>query len=153
MRLVKRIAGLVMLCFSCAAVAEEGEVAVGIAAINPNGLTAKYWISDTTAYDVLAEWSFDSNKIEMHADYLMHDFGKLQWEAERAAVYYGYGIKVRIKDGTDPKVSIRIPFGVSYFVNEMPFEVFGEVAPRVRVVPSTNASMDLMIGIRYRFFL
>jgi len=151
MRLVNVVVWLGVLCVSSTSMAEEGEFALGLAAINPSGLTAKYWVSENTAYDVLAEWSSSSNKIEMHADYLNHDFTKLQWEAERAAVYYGYGIKVRIKEGSDTKISIRIPFGVSYFINDMPFEVFGEVAPRIRVVPSTSASMDLLIGIRYRF--
>ncbi|NOZ51644.1 MAG: hypothetical protein GXP08_00655 [Gammaproteobacteria bacterium] len=151
MRLVKLTVWLGLMCFACLSKAEEGEFAVGLAALNPSGLTAKYWVSDTVAYDALAEWSFDSSKIEMHADYLIHDFTKLPWEAERTAVYYGYGVKVRIKKGSDTTVAIRIPIGASYFIDDMPFEVFGEVAPRVRVVPSTNASLDLIIGIRYRF--
>ena len=34
----------------------------------------------------------------------------------------------------------------------MPIDVFGEVAPRVDLVPNTNFGLDIMIGIRYRFF-
>ncbi|KPJ96012.1 MAG: hypothetical protein AMJ55_02760 [Gammaproteobacteria bacterium SG8_15] len=125
---------------------------MGIAAISPNGFIAKYWTTETTAIDIFGEWSFNSNEYLMHGDILVHDFNKFQLEDMRIAFYYGGGVRVKFADKSDDSiVGIRIPFGVDYFLEEMPVDIFGELAPRVNVYPDTNFGMDVMIGLRYRF--
>lgn len=130
----------------------KGEFDIGIAAISPNGLIAKYWISDTHAIDLFGEWSFNSDEYLMHADYIVHDFNKIQIEDMRIAFYYGGGVRVQFADNSDDTlVGVRIPFGLDYFLQEMPIDFFGELAPRVNVYPDTHFGMDVMIGVRYRF--
>ena len=132
--------------------ADKGEFALGVVAGSPNGITAKYWTTETTAIDIFGEWSFNSNEYKAHADFLVHDFDKINWEEARIAFYYGGGVRFKFADNSDDsQVGLRIPFGLEYFLSDIPIEFFGELAPRVNVYPSTNFGMDAMIGIRYRF--
>jgi len=133
------------------AYAEDGEFSLGIGAIAPNGVTAKYWTTDRVAIDIFGEWSINSKEYHTHADVLIHDFDKIQWEGERIAMYYGVGARVKFEDGKDTRVGVRVPFGVAYYIADVPVEFFGEVAPRTNVYPSTNFGLDIMIGARYRF--
>ncbi len=130
------------------------EISLGIAALSPSGFTAKFWNSPTTAIDVFGKWQIDSEEANIHADYLIHDFQML--ESPGMPFYYGYGIRVLTETDADGKrdntVGIRLPFGVSLFLENMPFDLFAEVAPRVNVVPSTHFGLDLMIGVRYRIY-
>ncbi len=142
---------MLALLVSINAHAEEGEFALGVAAITPNGVTAKYWISDVTAIDVFGSWSFNSEEYKAHVNLLIHDFDKIQLEGERIANYYGVGIRIKEEKDKDTRIGIRIPYGVSYFTQSVPVEFFGEVTPRINVYPSTNFGLDLMIGLRYRF--
>jgi uncharacterized protein (DUF433 family) len=152
MRTIKYIVLLSAFLATSAAYAEQGEFDIGIAAISPNGFTAKYWTSDTTAFDIFGEWSFNSNEYLMHADILVHDFNKIQLEDMRIAFYYGGGVRVKFADNSDDSlVGVRIPFGLDYFLNELPIEFYGELAPRVNVYPDTHFGMDVIVGIRYRF--
>lgn len=152
MRITHILLLVLVLLLSSKLHAEEGEFALGIAAISPNGLSAKYWLSDSTALDFFADWSTNSEKFLFHTDYLIHDFEKIQLEGEIIAFYYGLGIRTKYKDGSDTQVGARLPFGATYFIYDMPIDIFGEVAPRINAIPSTNFGLDVMIGIRYRFF-
>lgn len=152
MRLINSLVFLGALLTTAGAQAEKGEFDIGIAAISPNGFIAKYWTTETTAIDIFGEWSFNSNEYLMHADILLHDFNKFQLEDMRIAFYYGGGVRVKFADKSDDSIiGVRIPFGVDYFLQEMPVDIFGELAPRVNVYPDTHFGMDVMIGLRYRF--
>ena len=152
MRLIKSLVFSGALLATAAVQAEKGEFDIGIAAISPNGFIAKYWTTETTAVDIFGEWSFNSNEYLMHADILLHDFNKFQLEDMRIAFYYGGGVRVKFADKSDDSIiGVRIPFGVDYFLQEMPIAIFGELAPRVNVYPDTHFGMDVMIGLRYRF--
>ena len=149
------IHGLVMLgamLISVTANADKGEFDLGIAVGSPSGFIAKYWTSERTAIDIFGEWSFDSNEYKAHADVLYHDFDKFEVEDLRIAFYYGGGLRVTIADNSDDdEFGLRIPFGVDYYFSSFPADVYGELAPRINVYPSTNVGLDVMIGIRYRF--
>jgi hypothetical protein len=152
MKLIKSLVFSGALLATAVAQAEKGEFDIGIAAISPNGFIAKYWTTETTAIDIFGEWSFNSNEYLMHADILVHDFNKFQLEDMRIAFYYGGGVRVKFADNSDDSIiGVRIPFGVDYFLEEMPVDIFGELAPRVNVYPDTHFGMDVMIGLRYRF--
>lgn len=131
--------------------AEEGEFSIGIGAIIPNGLTAKYWTTEQVAIDIFGEWSINSKEYVFHSDVLIHDFDSIQWEGERIAMYYGIGARAKFEEDKDTRLGVRIPIGVAYYLTEVTVELFGEVAPRISVYPSTNFGLDLMVGARYRF--
>ena len=144
---------LVLLLVAVHAKAEDGEFSVGIGAISPNGLTAKYWTTDQVAIDVFGEWSINAKEYHTHADVLIHDFDKIQWEDAITAVYYGVGAMAKFREDKDTRLSVRVPIGAAYYLADVPVELFGEVAPRISVYPSTNFGLDLMVGARYRFFV
>ena len=69
--------------------------------------------------------------------------------------YHGYGVRVINEGGVNEKTALgmRLPFGVSYLMDDPPLDVFAELAPRVNVTPSTNFGLDVMLGVRYRIGL
>jgi hypothetical protein len=128
------------------------EFSLGIAAISPTGLSAKFWLSDKHAIDLFGSWSFSSDKFNFHSDYLIHNFNLLKVDENPMAFYYGVGARIKDEEEEDLIIGVRMPFGITYLMSKVPVDVFGEVAPRVNIVPSTNFGLDVMIGIRYRFF-
>ena len=114
----------------------------------------KVWKSRLTAFDLFAEWDFDGEKYNFHTDYISHDYERLDTAETLLMFYHGYGVRI-IKEGKDDKTALgmRLPFGVSYLMDDPPLDVFGELAPRINVTPSTNFGLDVIIGVRYRFGL
>lgn len=151
MRFFSFLMVVAFLILSGNANAEEGEFSLGIGAISPNGITAKYWTTDRVAIDIFGEWSINAKEYHAHTDILVHDFDKIQWEDSLIAVYYGVGAMAKFREDKDTRVSVRVPIGVAYYLSEVPVELFGETAPRISVFPSTNFGLDVMIGARYRF--
>lgn len=151
MRFYKYIMLVVLLSLVSHANAEEGEFSLGIGAISPNGITAKYWTTDRVAFDIFGEWSINAKEYHTHVDILIHDFDKIQWEDSIIAMYYGIGAMAKFREDKDTRLSVRVPIGVAYYISDVPVELFGEVAPRISVYPSTNFGLDVMIGARYRF--
>ena len=72
-----------------------GEFSIGIAAIAPNGVTAKYWLSTHDALDIFGEWSINSKEYIFHFNYVRHDFDQYNWEGETVGLYYGFGVRVK----------------------------------------------------------
>ena len=91
-------------------------------------------------------------KYYVHADYLTHDFSKFSVDPASLAFYYGFGARIKEEDDqdSDTRLGMRIPFGLAYYPQTVPFEIFGEVAPRLDITPHTDFGLDIMIGIRYR---
>jgi len=128
------------------------EISVGVAAISPTGLTAKFWLSKEHAIDVFGSWSFNSKKFNFHADYILHNFDLIKVDENPMAFYYGVGVRVKDEENQDTILGLRMPFGISYLMSNIPLDIYGELAPRINVVPSTNFGLDVIIGIRFRFF-
>ena len=128
-----------------------GEFAIGIAAIAPNGLTAKLWLNESHALDAFGEWAINSKEYRIHLSYLIHDFTRYEWGGNPAGFYYGVGARMKTKEDTDTRAGVRIPIGLNYYLEEVPVELFGEATPWMNLVPSTSFGMDVMIGARYRF--
>ena len=151
MRMIKYVTIISLLLIAHQTHAEQGEFSLGVGAIIPNGITAKFWTTDRVAIDLFGEWSVNAKEYHAHADVLIHDFDKIQWEGERIALYYGVGGAAMFKEDKDTRVYVRIPIGVAYYLTDVPVELFAETAPKISIYPSTNFSLDLMIGARYRF--
>ena len=153
MKKALQIIVLAFMCHSLPASALE-EFSAGVGTISPTGLSFKVWKSRLTAFDLFAEWDFDGEKYNFHTDYISHDYERLDTAETLLMFYHGYGIRI-IKEGKDDKTALgmRLPFGVSYLMDDPPLDVFGELAPRINVTPSTNFGLDVIIGVRYRFGL
>lgn len=149
-RRIRTIISIVLFACTAPAFAFE-EFSVGVATPAPTGLTFKLWQTRLSAIDLFAEWDFNDEKYYFHADYISHDYERLDARESNLMFYYGYGIRALDEGKTsDTTVGFRLPLGVSYLLDDPPLDVFGEIAPRINVAPSTNFGLDVMVGVRYR---
>jgi hypothetical protein len=151
---VRRVAILLVLlaAFAEPAAAQGSGVGLGVIVGEPTGLSLKFWQSRTTAIDVAAAWSFaDQSAFHLHGDVLFHKFDALKVEKGQLPFYFGIGGRVKFTDN-DTLVGIRIPLGLDYlFGGGTPLDVFVEIVPIVDLAPSTDASLNGSLGLRYWF--
>ncbi|MDR2876987.1 MAG: hypothetical protein LBV36_02965 [Chromatiales bacterium] len=148
---------------SGAAQAQQEGFGVGMIIGEPTGVSLKGWLNNTRAVDMGLAWSFsENNSMQLHGDYLLHDFNLLRPTNldGRVAVFYGVGGRIKFEHGGDDKnarnhddtlVGVRVPVGVSYYPANMSVELFGEFVPVLDIIPDTKFDLNLAIGGRYYF--
>lgn len=140
---------LLILSFSSGLAAMEYELALGMGAPSPTGLSVKKWVDEENAISMFFEWSARDERFVGHLEFVTHDFEQIQMDDGLAPTYYGFGLRVRAQPGKNT-VGIRIPVGVNYLMQGKPIGLFAELGPRADVIPETNFAVDMVIGIRYR---
>ena len=141
---------LITVLSGSSAFAQERGMGVGAIVGEPIGASFKMWLSDRTAIDAAvayANWS-DSG-LSIHSDYLWHNFEWLSAGAGKLPVYYGVGGRIKFED--DTRFGIRGPVGVSYILDNVPIDVFGEVAPILDLAPGIRVEWSFAVGARYWF--
>lgn len=125
----------------------------------PTGLSAKQELSSGNAVAAAAAWSLsDDESLQIHVDYLFNQRG-LNTPAElrgSSRWYWGLGARFKVSDDDnnsdkDDIAGIRVPFGINFYPQTVPLELFGEVVPSLDVVPDSDFDLDLAVGLRYRF--
>lgn len=142
-----------------AQVPSGGDFGVGLMLGEPSGLTGKYWFNNVNAVDVHMAFDFTDEAFVVFSDYLFHfDAFKLASGANvDVPVYIGVGGKFAVNgdnrgnDDGDVTLGARIPLGVTVLLKKAPLEIFVEIAPGVRIIPSTSGDIDGAIGLRYYF--
>jgi hypothetical protein len=143
---------LLVLIHAPSSSAEGANLDIGFSLGDPTGLVVKKWLSTTQAIDIAAGWSSGKqDKLEIHVDYLIHDFTVVKVKKGALAPYYGIGLRYYERENEKTKTGIRIPVGADYFISRMPLAIFGELVPRLDLSPDTDFSVDGSIGLRYRF--
>jgi len=128
--------------------AQEG-LGVGVIAGEPTGVCMKAWLSRTTAFSAAAAWSWSGEEaLELHGDYLIHNYNTFPVQTGALPFYYGVGARLKLND-RDPAVGIRVPLGVSYLFATRPLDLFLEVAPILDITPGTVVKMSAALGVRY----
>ena len=119
----------------------------------PIGVNAKYWLNDHHAVDGAFGYSpYGNSAVEMHADFLFNNFNCLTPESGRMPLYWGAGLLGRIRNhGRSSLGGFRFPVGVSYMFEDMPFDIYAEVAPEIIFVPFARGGFDGAVGFRYWF--
>ena len=141
--------------------AEEG-FGIGVIVGEPTGLSIKKWIGKDRAIDAAAAWSFSENdSFQIHADYLIHNFGILKTGdvGGRLPLYFGVGGRLKLENHDSPKgrnshdalLGVRIPLGISYLFAKAPVEIFAEIVPILDLVPDTEFDLNGAIGARFYF--
>ncbi len=130
-----------------------GKLGVGVIFGDPTGASAKLWLDNRLAVDGAVGWSpYDHTDLYVHSDLLWHDFDLLKVPQGRLPVYFGVGALVRFRsDHFDNQVGVRAPIGVSYMFDNIPVDVFAEIAAAVLVAPSIRGNITGGVGIRYWF--
>ncbi len=115
----------------------------------PSGITGKVFMTDNSAVDATLSWSFVKENLYVHSDYLQHFSGIFGSDVPTLLAYVGIGGMIELKE--DPKLGLRIPFGLSYTIPDTPVELFIELAPGMLLVPETDGDFTGGIGARYYF--
>lgn len=132
--------------------APDSGFGAGIMLGEPSGLNLKYWVSEKAAIDGVVGWSFaDDTNFHMHADYLYHLFELIPVETGRLPLYFGGGIRYKLRDKKDDLFGFRGVVGVSYMFEDLPIDIFGEAGPLIDVVPDVKAHFSVGIGARFWF--
>lgn len=132
--------------------AQESGLGVGVILGEPTGLCGKYWLDNSNAVDFgIAAGLFGENSgFSVHADYLYHNMDMIQWDY-KLPVYYGFGVRMRFPTNNQLNLGVRGVVGIMMFINQYPMDVFFEIAPSFRLLPTTGLNLDLAIGTRYYF--
>ncbi len=143
------IAVMVVMVFAGNA-ASQGNFGLGIILGEPTGVSMKLWLTERTAIDAAAAWSFsDEAAFHLHADYLFHNFDLITVEEGRLPVHFGIGGRVKFED--DSRLGVRIPVGLTYIFDGAPIDIFFEVVPILDLVPDTEFEFNAAIGARFFF--
>jgi hypothetical protein len=148
---------LLIICLSSPAFAQGDGFGVGVIFGEQTGLSIKNWTGDTTAIAVGAAWKLSGRSaLNVHVDYLFHNFGIVQINPGRLPLYYGIGGRANLVEGSgskdnDHEVGVRVPFGVAYIFDEPPLDIFFQLVPVFDFTPSTGFDLNGGIGIRYFF--
>jgi hypothetical protein len=130
----------------------SGRLGVGVLLGEPTGLSVKYFFNETIAVDGGFGWSFhDETDPHLHADLLWHKFDLIPVPEGQLPVYVGLGGRVKFRDNKDDRVGFRLPIGVSYIFEDLPMDVFAEVAPIIDFTPSTRGGVNIGVGVRWWF--
>jgi hypothetical protein len=147
------LASALFIIFSGSAEVSFGQAkGFGVGAIlgEPTGISLKTWTGDKSAFDGAAAWSFHgSGFLQLHADYLRHNFKLIGINQGQLPVYYGIWAKVVFAN--DPVVGIRVPLGINYIFGDAPLDLFAEIVPTLNLIPATEFDFGGGIGIRYWF--
>ncbi len=125
-------------------------VGVGIILGQPTGLSAKFWMDQTSAIDLAAAWQFlPTGAIYVHADYLYHIYHVFPIKEGALPLYVGVGGSATVQ--TNPTIGIRVPVGIDYLFQNVPLDAFLEVGFGLSLYPATQFQGSGGIGIRYNF--
>ena len=147
-----------------AASPREKNVGVGLVAGDGLAVTAKWWLSENTAFDArLGIGALQSGALALSGDYTYDILNIVPATdaAIRMPVYVGVGAQVGIDttpgstfDSSDVMLGARLPVGLSLDFQRAPVNLFAEFVPRLLLLGADNggAAFDLGAGIGARVF-
>jgi len=150
---VKKLFGLLFILITLFQInlnAQQKDFGLGIILGEPTGVSGKLWTSGENAFDFAAAWSFSGDgNLLLQADYVWHLFRLIPVESGRLPFYVGVGAEVIFDN--DPVIGVRVPLGLDYLFSNAPVDIFAEIVPILRLVPSTDFNLAGGIGARYWF--
>jgi hypothetical protein len=130
--------------------AQQSGFGLGLMIGEPTGFSGKYWISPWGAIDGAFAWSLDKNgKIQIHSDYLWHNYNIISVIKGKLPIYYGIG--GRLVFAADNIAGLRGVAGLDYLFANTPLDIFLELAPILDLAPKVDFDFNGTIGIRYYF--
>lgn len=132
----------------------------------PTGLTGKYFVGPDTAIDfgVGVHYRFRFHRaLQLHADYLFHPVNLVEHDAFDLPLYFGIGGRLLFHEfdpdddrDDDVHLGVRGPVGLSMIFNEVPIDVFFELALVLDIVVDDDdllfGDLNAVIGFRYYFY-
>ncbi|MFZ5947523.1 MAG: hypothetical protein ACOYU5_06095 [Stygiobacter sp.] len=130
-------------------ISQEKGFGIGVMIGEPTGISAKYWLDNSTAVDFGLAYSLFHSKssFSFHADYVIHNYELIK-SNYKIPIYYGVGGRIRLYSN-NTYLGARGVAGILYIDKNYPFDVFFEIAPVFNLLPETSLHLDLAIGARY----
>ena len=155
---------LCLLFWSETSFAQVRKFGLGVIIGEPTGISAKLWTSNSNALDFGLGWSFVDNRyyggsrVHLHVDYLWHAWNAIE-SSESLPLYYGVGGRFTGWENSwnnqyyDSRgsLALRGVFGIAWLPRETLIDVFLEIAPSLRLTPSSGFALDAALGARYYF--
>lgn len=141
---------LVLLAVPSAYAQRGGTTGLGGQVGEPSGLTLKLYNPGAVSYDFLAAWDLDDFFfLNVHGLY-----ERPLGNERNLRFFYGPGVFVGFRDrpredDDDVVVGISGSLGLSFWVDR--FEVYGQITPRLSVLPDTDGDVGGGLGIRFYF--
>lgn len=137
--------------FCSESLAQSSKIHAGGVIGNPTGLTMKYWMTETNAFEgtVALETANKQSSFNLNIMYLVHKFNYLDIRDNPLALYYGVGGKLITTH--DIALGVRGVSGAAYFFSSLPIDLSIELSPIFFIIPSSTADIDAGLGIRYHF--
>ncbi len=130
----------------------------------PTGLSGKYYLSEDTALDfALAVYQdgrdYYDDAFHFHIDHLWHPVVLAAPDAFWMPLYFGVGARILDRRGDrdfrdDLHLGVRAPLGILMDFNNVPLDIFFELALVVDVISSDDrgySDINGSVGIRYYF--
>ncbi|MBN1638230.1 MAG: DUF3996 domain-containing protein [Ignavibacteriales bacterium] len=154
-KLVLFIAIIFALVLSQSNYSQDKGFGLGFMLGDPTGISGKAWISNTNAIDFGVGWAFiggvhDKNMFSVHVDYLIHFLDAIQSSA-RLPLYIGIGGRIKAHEGHSTNIGVRGSFGIEWWPDGIPLDLFLEIAPILKLVEETGFDIDGALGLRYFF--
>ena len=144
---------LTVLAASPTLQAQNG-IALGGELISPVGISYKFDVTGnsaiTGAFGVLL--SDGANSATFEVNYLsFQDPGNVNIRSGDLSPYFGLGLALRSSSNSDETLSVRIPVGMEYRIDDSPFEIYMDIGPYITVTDPLLFTFDSSLGFRYRF--
>ena len=124
------------------------QTGIGAQIGDPTGLSLRVG-AGRGSVALAAGWSFgDTDRITLDAHYLLRD-RPIDGDAD-LRLFYGPGVYVRAQEDRDTQFGASLGVGLSLYATRE-IELYGLVAPRLRLAPSTDFELGGGVGGRIYF--
>jgi len=131
--------------------AQKTNIGIGIILSDVPAVSSKIWLKNKNMNAFDFALGFKTNDyLYFHTTYILKHNYKLINKGEITGdipFYYGPGIV--LKSNT---AGIRFAFGLEYIFQEMPLDIFAEIAPVILFMKKTGFELSAGIGVRYYGF-
>lgn len=151
----KIILVILFLTFSITIFAQSKRFGLGMILGQPTGFTTKFWLSKHNSFNTAFAWSLfesDSSKsFYIHLDHVFYYYGFFDIAPGLLPLNIGVGLSTEFRTNETTYIGFRVPVGLTYIFEDIPIEIFGEVAPVINLYPNSNIRVVGGIGFRYFF--
>ncbi|RNC85629.1 MAG: hypothetical protein ED557_02320 [Balneola sp.] len=145
---------LTILLTAPGSVQAQNDVALGGELINPVGLSYKFGISDNSAITGALGLILEEGNtfVAFEMNYLSYrNPESINIKSGHLSPYFGVGLSVGASPDSEESLSIRIPLGLEYTIDDTPFELYMDIGPFITVTDPQGFTFDSALGFRYRF--
>ncbi len=131
--------------------AQERTFGIGGIIGDPDGVSLKAWLSESTAIAGAVSVDLGDNYswLLVQADFLKQNT-VVTWEEALLQTHFGGGLRIVSSDFQD-YIALRAPIGIDVNAIDAPMEVFMEVVPTIDVDPEVYFYFTGAMGFRYYF--